>query len=194
VPVCSYAGWLGVADARASLSRRRRVVPGRKTHSRIRLGTPGREVGGGAGPDHGTSGNLRNSLESGIPPPPLRRSGVHGRNGPQRRTRRWGSRRNLSRVLDLWHRRFCSSSLREKAVALGRRRYGESEEEETERRSIGPCQRSRGLEGSHPVSTSRDSWITVRLGVPQVRRVVDWVGSLGNGYQLCRSGTRGGIV
>jgi hypothetical protein len=85
------------------------------------------------------------------------RSGVHGRNGPQWRTRQWGSRRNLSRVLDLWHRHFCSSSLREKAVVLGRGRYGESEEGETERRSIGPCQRSRGLEGSHPVSTSRDS-------------------------------------
>ena len=39
-----------------------------------------------------------------------------------------------------------------------------SEEGEAERRSIGPCQRPRGLEGSHPVSTSRDSWITVCLG------------------------------
>jgi hypothetical protein len=55
-----------------------------------------------------------------------RRSGVHGRNGPQWRTRQWGSRRKLSRVLDLWHRHFCSSSLRKKAVVFGRGRYGEA--------------------------------------------------------------------
>jgi len=30
--------------------------------------------------------------------------------------------------------------------------------------------------------------------VSQVHRVVDGVGSLGNGYQLCRSGTRRGIM
>ena len=38
------------------------------------------------------------------------------------------SRRRLSRVLDLWHQYFCFNSPKEKAVVLGRGRYGESEE------------------------------------------------------------------
>jgi hypothetical protein len=68
-------------------TRRRRVVSGMRTYLIIRLGTSGREVGGGDGSDHGTSGNLRNSLESEGSRLPLRRSGVPGRDGPQWRAR-----------------------------------------------------------------------------------------------------------
>jgi hypothetical protein len=39
-----------------------------------------------------------------------------------------GSRRRLSRVLDLWHQHFCFNSPKENAVVLGRGRYGDSKE------------------------------------------------------------------
>jgi hypothetical protein len=153
---------------------------------RIRLGTSGREVGGGDGPDHGTSGNLRNSLESEGSRLLLRRSGVHGRNGPQWRTRPWVSRRKLSRVLDLWHRYFCFSGLKEKAVVLGRGRYGESEE----------GKRSGGASGHASVRggvKARTPFLRVRIQ-DYYAGWLAWVDSLGNGYQLCRSGTRRGMM
>jgi hypothetical protein len=73
-------------------TRRRRVVSDQyfcclRTYLIIRVGTSGREVGGGDGSDHGTSGNLRNSLESEGSQLPFRRSGVPGRDGPQWRAR-----------------------------------------------------------------------------------------------------------
>ena len=162
MPVCSYALWPGVADARASLRRRRRVVPGRKTHLRIRLGTSGREVGGGDGPDHGTSGNPRNSLESEGSRLLLRRSGVHGRNGPQWRTRPWVSRRKLSRVLDP-HRHFSSNSLRKKAVVFGRRRYGEAKRGKRSGGASGHASVRGGLKARTPF---------LRGGTPESRSVL----------------------
>ena len=76
MPVCSYAGWLGVACARAPLSRRRRVVPGMKTHSRMArgTGTQGLEEGPAL---LGTPGSLPGGPESGKTNP-LRCSGVRG--------------------------------------------------------------------------------------------------------------------
>ena len=131
---------------------------------RIRLGTPGREVGGGDGPDHGTFGNLRNSLESGIPPPPSQAF----RGTRAERTSAENSTMGKSAELESGARPMAP-------VLLLQRPQGESSRawkgkvwrkrrEETERRSIGPCQRSRGLEGSHPVSTSRDSGSRYVLG------------------------------
>ena len=91
-PTLPLPGSLSVAGSSPRLRisiRRRRVVSGMRTYLISRLGTSGREVGGGDGSDHGTSGNLRNSLESEGSQLPFRRSGVHGRNGPQWRTRLW---------------------------------------------------------------------------------------------------------
>jgi hypothetical protein len=153
----------------------------------IRWGTSGREVGGGDGPDHGTSGNPRNSLESEGSRLPFRRSGVHGRNGPQWRTRPWVSRRKLSRVLDLWHRYFCFSGLKEKAVVLGRGRYGESEER---KRSGGATSGHASVRGG---VKARTPFLRVRIQ-DYYAGWLAWVDSLGNGYQLCRSGTRGGMM
>ena len=90
----SHADVAGNSPCLSISTRRRRVASDQyfcclRTYLIIRIGTSGREVGGGDGSDSGTSGNLRNSLEGEGSRLPLRRSGVPGRDGPQWRARWW---------------------------------------------------------------------------------------------------------
>ena len=97
------------------------------------------------------------------------------------------SRRKLSRVLDLWHQYFCFNSLKEKAAVLGRGRYGESEEG---KRSGGATSGHASVRGG---VKARTPFLRVRIQ-DYYAGWLAWVDSLGNGYQLCRSGTRRGMM
>jgi hypothetical protein len=161
---------------------------------RIRLGTSGREVGGGDGPDHGTSGNLRNSLESGIPPPPSQAF----RGTRAERTSAENSTMGKSAELESGARPMAPALLLQQSQRESSRAWKETVWRKrrggngaAEHRAMPAFAGARRLA---PRFYEPGLRITVRLGVPKVRRVVDWVGSLGNGYQLCGSGTRGGIV
>ena len=137
-----------------------------RTYLIIRIGTSGREVGGG---DHPTPVLLETCVTALRARAVSSLSGVPGYSGGT----------GLSGELDSGKSAEIESGARPTTpVLLLQQSQGESsrawkgkvwrqQREETERRShIVPCQRSRGREGSHPVSTSQDPGSLRRMACP----------------------------